>query len=107
MLSTHQRETAMHAVGRFRSLLVPLDLTAISDRVLARVALLPLAVWARVTLLHVIPNDPSVRALERAERDAKRALADEARHLARALPKHVGIELVVKRGSITAEIAKC
>lgn len=52
----------MDARDRFHSLLVPVDLTAISDRVLGRVALLPLADGARVTLLHVVPEEFPVRA---------------------------------------------
>lgn len=92
---------------RFHSLLVPLDLTAISDRVLGRVALLPLADGARVTLLHVVPKNLPVRAQERAERDARKTLGNEARHLAKALPKGIDVESVVKVGSAAAEIAEC
>ncbi len=92
---------------RFRSLLVPVDLTAISDRVLGRVALLPLAYGARVTLLHVVPKNLPVRAQERAERDARKSLGNEARHLARALPKGVHVEPLVKVGSAASEIAEC
>lgn len=80
-------EPEMDARERFHSLLVPLDLTAISDRVLGRVALLPLADGARVTLLHVVPKNLPVRAQERAERDARKSLVNEARHLVKALPK--------------------
>ncbi|WP_437954956.1 universal stress protein [Sorangium sp. So ce119] len=92
---------------RFRSLLVPVDLTAISDRVLGRVALLPLADGARVTLLHVVPGNLPPRAQDRAERDARSSLANEARHLAKALPRGVDVEPVVKIGSSAAEIAGC
>lgn len=101
------RGPEMDAGERFRSLLVPVDLTAISDRVLGRVALLPLADGARVTLLHVVPKNLPVRAQERAERDARKSLGNEARHLAKALPKSVDIEPVVKVGSATGEIAEC
>lgn len=96
----------MDARARFHSLLVPLDLTAISDRVLGRVARLPLADGARVTLLHVVPKDLPVRAQETAERDARKSLGDEARHLAKALPKGVDVEPVVSVGSAPAEIAE-
>ncbi len=92
---------------RFHSLLVPLDLTAISDRVLGRVALLPLADGARVTLLHVVPQNLPVRAQERAERDVRKTLGSEARHLAKALPKNVHVEAVVQVGSAAAKIAEC
>ncbi|KYF67982.1 universal stress protein [Sorangium cellulosum] len=92
---------------RFHSLLVPVDLTAISDRVLGRVALLPLADGARVTLLHVVPGNLPVRAQDRAERDARKSLVGEARHLAKTLPRGVDVETVVKVGSPAAEIADC
>ena len=92
---------------RFHSLLVPVDLTAISDRVLGRAALLPLTDTARVTLLHVVPGNLPARTRDRAARDARRSLVNEARHLAKALPKSVGIEPVVKVGSSAAEIAAC
>lgn len=91
---------------RLRSLLVPIDLTAISDRVLGRVALLPLADGALVTLLHVVPRSLPGRARERAERDARRSLGNEAKQLARALPKGVGVETIVDVGSAAAEIAR-
>lgn len=93
--------------GRLRSLLVSVDFTAISDRVIARVALLPLDEGARVTLLHVVPDDLPPRALARAERDAKRLVQSEARHLVRALPKSVTVEAVVKIGAVAAEIVAC
>lgn len=98
-------ERALAETARFRSLLVPVDLTPISDRVLGRVALLPLEDGARITLLHVVPGDLPARAQERAERDARKALVKEARHFAEALPKKVSIEPVVKVGSAPAEIA--
>lgn len=97
----------LDARERFRSLLVPIDLTAISDRVAGRVALLPLADEARVTLLHVIPKNLPVRARERAERDARKTLGNEARHLTKALPKSVDVDVVVKVGTAAAEIAEC
>ncbi|WP_437797078.1 universal stress protein [Sorangium sp. So ce693] len=97
----------MDEAGRFHSLLVPVDLTAISDRVLGRVARLPLADRARVTLLHVVPGNLPARAQERAERDARKSLVSEARHLASALPERVDVEPVVKVGSSAAEIAGC
>src|SRR5690606_11870935 len=95
------------ASERFRSLLIPVDLTAISDRVLVHVALLPFAYRTLITLLHVVPKNLPVRAQERAERDARKSLGNEARHLAKALPKSVDIEAVIKVGSAAAEIADC
>lgn len=93
------------APERFRSLLVPVDLTPSSDRVVGRLALLPLAEDARVTLLHVVPGSLPPRDQRRAERDAKKALADEARHLRKSLP--VSIEPVVKVGAAAKQIAAC
>jgi nucleotide-binding universal stress UspA family protein len=91
----------------FRSLLLPMDLTAISDRVLRRVAHLPLAEGARIVLLHVVPQGLPIHAQRRAERDAKRVLADEARALAKALPLRATIEQVVRSGSPAVVIAEC
>jgi len=100
-------ESAPGAAVRFGSVLVPVDLTAISDRVLGRIALMPLADGARVTLLHVVPDNLPVRAQERAERDARKSLAEEARHLGRAVARGVVIDQVVKAGSPAAEVAAC
>lgn len=91
----------------FRALLIPMDLTPISDRVVGRVALLPLAEGARLMLLHVVPKSLPIRAQRRAERDAKKALADEAKNLAKTLPESVTVEHVVKVGSPATEIAAC
>lgn len=91
----------------FHSLLVPVDLTPISDRVLGRLALLPLSGDARVTLLHVVPGGLSVSEQRRAERDANKQLADEARHLRRLLQKHVKVEWIVTQGAAPSEIAAC
>lgn len=99
------KEPEDHAPKRFRSLLVPVDLTPMSDRVLSRVALLPLADGARITLLHVVPESLPVRARLSAERDAKKALADETRSLAKSLPQGVIIEATVKIGAAAKEIA--
>lgn len=90
----------------FRSLLIPVDLSPASDRVIGRVALLPLAEGARLTLLHVVPKTLPPRAQRRAEADAKKALAAEATSLAKNLPKGVSIESIVKVGTPSLEIAK-
>jgi nucleotide-binding universal stress UspA family protein len=89
----------------FRTLLVPLDLTPASDRILARVALLPLAPRARVTLLHVVPSSLPPHAQRQAKRDAKKALAEEALHLGSSLPREVSIVPIVSVGAAASEIA--
>lgn len=65
------RGPEMDAGERFRSLLVPVDLTAISDRVLGRVALLPLADGTRVTLLHVVPKNLPVSVVSPRSQDTR------------------------------------
>lgn len=72
-------ELEQYAPERFRSLLIPVDLTPISDRVLARVALLPLSDRARLTLLHVVPKSLPAGDRRIAERNAKKLLADETK----------------------------
>ncbi|HEY6726583.1 MAG TPA: universal stress protein [Polyangiaceae bacterium] len=83
----------------FRSLLVPVDLTPNSDRVLGRVPLLPLAEDARVTILHVVPEGLPAPARKDAERDAYKAIASEVRHLRKSLPKNVSIQPLVEVGT--------
>ncbi|HEY6559572.1 MAG TPA: universal stress protein [Polyangiaceae bacterium] len=100
-------ESGVHDSGGFHSLLVPVDLTPSSDRVLGRVSLLPLADDARVTLLHVVPGSLPSREQRSAERDANKALADEARHLRKQVGKKVIIEPLVKLGAAAKEIAAC
>ena len=89
----------------FHSLLAPVALTATSDRILDRLARLPLAADARVTLLHVIPGNLLPDEQQCAERDATRALAEEVRHLRKRLPRKAGIEPRVKVGAAAKEIA--
>ena len=96
---------AASASAEFHSLVVPVDLTPGSDRVLGRLSLLPLADDARVTLLHVVPGSMLLREQRRAERDANRALADEARHLRKQVHKNVCVEPLVKVGAAAKEIA--
>jgi nucleotide-binding universal stress UspA family protein len=106
--ATSKRQSEVLGTQPLHSLLVPIDLTPISDRVLGRVALLPLAASARITLLHVVPPQPPRHGdHERTERAAKKHLLTEARHLAKALPKGIEIEAVVRVGSTAAEIAAC
>lgn len=89
----------------FGSVLVPVDLTPLADRVLARVALLPLADDARITLLHVVSERLPARDQRSAARDARQALADEARHIAAMLPASVHIEPMVRIGTPAVVIA--
>ena len=92
-------ETAPREPAGPKALLVPVDLTPAADRVLGRVVKLPLDERAVVTLLHVVPGSLQPRDQRIAERDARQALAGEARHMARALPKSVRIESRVMVGS--------
>jgi len=66
---------------------------------------LPLADAANITLMHVVPGDLPWNLQRSAERDAKKALAGEARHLAKSLPRKVSIESVVTAGAAATEIA--
>jgi nucleotide-binding universal stress UspA family protein len=95
------------ATAGLRAMVVPLDLTPSSDRVLGRLALLPVAEGARVTLLHVVPGGLTQREQRIAERDAQKALAVEIRHLREQLPRKLRIESLVQTGNVAAEIAAC
>lgn len=92
--------------AHLQTLLVPIDLTPASDRVLGRLARLPLAQTALVTLVHVVPGGMHAREQRSAERDASHALSDEARHLAKSLPKSIGIKTVVRVGAAAREITE-
>lgn len=89
-----------------RSLLISVDLSSGTDRVVGRAASLPLAKGARLTLLHVVPKLLPPNARKRAESDARDALETLADTLASAAPEGVVIRQVVKVGSAAAEIAK-
>ncbi len=89
-----------------RSVLVPLDLSPGSRRVLDRAAALPLSDRARLTLLHVVPPALSASARRRAEKDAHLALADAAQRLARHVGASVRIERVVTAGPSAARITE-
>jgi nucleotide-binding universal stress UspA family protein len=89
----------------FQSLLVPVDLTPSSDRVLGRVSLLPLASGARVTLVHVVPGGLPLHDQRKAERDASKALAGEAQHLRKQVKAKLVIEPLVRIGAAADEIA--
>src|SRR6185436_18971043 len=101
------RSPGVLAPARFRSVVVPIDFTPASDRTLRRLSLLPLAYGARVTLLHVVPGSLPPGEQRSVERDAGRALAEEARHLRKSLPRSVRIEPLVKRGGAAREIGAC
>lgn len=101
------REGGVLESGGFRSVVVPVDLTSASDRVVGRLALLPLAGDAQVTLLHVVPRGLSPGERRSAERDASRALAEEARHLRNKVNKRVRIESLVRAGVPGREITAC
>lgn len=90
----------------FGSALVCLDLFPISERVVARTALLPFSPGARLTLLHVVPTLLPPRARQRAEGDARKALDATARKLAHALPKKTSIQTLVKTGTPATELGR-
>ncbi|MFO7178666.1 MAG: universal stress protein [Pseudomonadota bacterium] len=90
----------------FGSLVVPVDLSPASARVVRRAALLPLAEGARLTLLHVVPGSLPRRLQQRARGDAKKALAERAKDLLRQLPPKAEVEVVVVAGSPAGEIAE-
>lgn len=98
------KPTADVARPGYRALLVPIDLTPASDRILARVARLPLASKARVTLLHVVPDSLPLPEQHRAKRDARTALGAEVFHLARAVPSDIKIVPAVSVGSVASEV---
>jgi nucleotide-binding universal stress UspA family protein len=106
-MSTKRGADRGRAQTRFRSLLVPVDLTPASDRVLGRVALLPLDKDAHITLLHVIPKDIPVGFQPNARRNANKLLMEEARHLRKSLPRTVRVETVVNVGAPAKAIATC
>lgn len=89
----------------FRSLLVPVDLSPLTDRVLARLALLPVAARARITLVHTVPSSLALGAQRRATRDAKDALAQLRLALMDSLPAGVIVKILVSAGSPASEIA--
>jgi nucleotide-binding universal stress UspA family protein len=95
-----------YAPGGFQSVLVALDLSTLSERVMGRVALLPLAEGARITLLHVLSRSLTSGQRE-AEQRARRALEAQAASLRPSLPLNASIDLVVKVGTGASDIAAC
>lgn len=100
-----QKAPAVPRPRGFGSLLAPVDLTPSSDRILSRLSRLPLAEDARVTLLHVVPGSLTLSEQRRAERDAGKALVEEARHLRQLMGRELIIEPVVTAGATAKEIA--
>lgn len=88
-----------------RSLLVPVDLSPASDRLLGRTVLLPLAGDALITLLHVVPGSFLGGPRRGAVRDARDAMAASAGAMARTLPRSVKVRQVVRVGVPAVEIA--
>lgn len=86
------------APGPFRSLLVPIDHSPLSDRVLGRVARLPLAKDVRITLLHLASKDLPASLRRRAQTHAKATLEAETRYLAETLPRGPSVRSLVKVG---------
>lgn len=89
-----------------QSLLVAVDLTPASDRVLGRVVRLPLAADATITLVHVVPGSLEPREQRDAEGDARQLLTEEVLHLGASLPKSIRIESVVKSGAAARKITE-
>src|SRR5690606_19704612 len=100
------RHRAWYTRRMFGSLVVPVDLSPASARVVRRAALLPLAEGARLTLLHVVPGSLPRRLQQRARGDAKKALAERAKDLLRQLPPKAEVEVVVVAGTPAGEIAE-
>lgn len=91
---------------RFQSLLVAIDLTAISDRVVRRITRLPLAKNASISVLHVVPQTLPVDARARALRDARKLLRVEVANLRELLPRGVAVEAIAKIGNVPNDVAR-
>lgn len=87
------------------SLLVPVDLSPASDRLLGRTVLLPLAGDAVITLLHVVPGSLLGGSRRGAVRDAREAMGAEATAMSRTLPRSAKVRPIVRVGVPAAEIA--
>jgi nucleotide-binding universal stress UspA family protein len=86
--------------------LVPIDMSPLSDRILGRLALLPLAEAFQLTLLHVVPRSLPIHTRRAAERDARKVLNEEAKVLRAKLPKTATVQAIVTVGAPATEIAK-
>jgi nucleotide-binding universal stress UspA family protein len=82
----------------FHELLVPVDLTPGSERVVHRAVLLPVSPRARITLMHVVPGSLPSAARRQAGEDATMALEREAAILQRELPPGVKVTVTVSVG---------
>jgi nucleotide-binding universal stress UspA family protein len=96
---------AMRALA-LKSVLVPIDLSSLSDRVVRRAVSLPIAAGGTITLLHVVPRRLRIRARGQAEKAARKALASEASRASKILRSEVSIEHAVRVGAAAAEIAE-
>lgn len=77
------------ATDTLQSLLVPIDLSPLSDRVVRRAVSLPVGAGGTITLFHVVPKSLPARAHRRGEKDARTALASEAVQLSKALRSEI------------------
>lgn len=90
----------------FSSLLIPVDLSPLSDRVVGRALSLPIAPGGAITLLHLVPGSLSTRERREAEKDARKALTGEAIHAAGSLRPDVTIKHTVSVGAPAQGIAE-
>jgi nucleotide-binding universal stress UspA family protein len=88
-----------------KSVLVPIDLSPLSDRVVRRAVSLPITAGGTITLLHVVPKRLPMRARRQAEKAARTTLANEALRASKILRSKVSIEHAVGVGAAAAEIA--
>src|SRR5690606_5584987 len=104
------RARPWYTLDMFGSVLIPIDLTPSSERVVGRVATRPRATGARPTLVHAAPKRMPQEMRQLAESDAHKALSAAAKTLKRALPRSVArsatIDTVVTAGAAAAEIAR-
>ena len=91
---------------RFHRLLVAVDLTALSDRVIGRVMRLPIAERGRIELLHVVPSGLSSTEQRRAVNDARSYLAGAADDLSASVPGGVVVTSEVEIGAAPPAISR-
>jgi nucleotide-binding universal stress UspA family protein len=91
--------------GAIRSVLIPVDLSPLTELVLQRAAFLPLAPNARITLLHVLSEALPSAARERARADAIQALEREVASLRAKCAADVQFDHRVEDGEAAAKIA--
>lgn len=90
----------------FRSLLVPVDHFSRARRIVERIAHLPLAAGASITLLHVLPRLSSRETLARLEGEAQAGLDEASSWLREKLPKGTEVQTRLKSGFVATEIAR-